>query len=135
MALDTSGYVTVRGPVPAGYRLIPHNDTVVVVDWASLPPFAQGYIEAFWEAVRELRRDAEDRVQMNLDDLGFRHLAPEALALILKDCAEAQRLWPNVTTTAAAGASLWHQRQMMALAEFGPVTPYLREDGKIAFRG
>jgi len=130
-ALDTSGFVDMRAYASHEKRIFPQTI------WSDLDPFTQGYIEAAWEAVRELRRDAEDRVQMNLEDLGFRHLAPEALALILKDCAAYCAL-PMRTGYAAGryhGRNFWDQRSRGLFCNIGigfpPLTPYLRADGKV----
>lgn len=140
--LDTSGVV--RVPIVAPNETVFHTDN----RWSDFDPFAQGYVVALFASAEHpndpykgsgprrpvLAGDAPTSSVIAWMPLGFSDLAPETVLAIVRDCAAAQRLWPHVTTTAAAGASLWTQRQAMVLAEFGPVTPYLGDDGKVYLR-
>lgn len=114
--LDTSGFVPKPGPDPMSW-MTPHH-----WGWNALDPFTQGYIEAlltaFWNTVLYATR---------IKPRGFRDLAPETLAAILKDCADP----PKFMTS---GAQLWEMRQLNNLARFPPLTPYLGVDGKVYLR-
>lgn len=119
---DTSGGVFVPFAKPEGEL----KGSLYV--WSDLDAFTQGYVEAAWSAVRDLRRDAEDRIQMNLGDLGFRHLSPEALAMILRDCEGARRA---LMANDGDGAWFWAFRQRNNSPVFPPLLVTLNDDGKV----
>ena len=126
--LDTSGEVglTIAQGIPA--------EIAGGHCWSDLSPFTQGYIEALWCAVVELRRDAEDRIQMNLDDLGFRHLAPETLERIIADCEARSSNMAAIFRDVEAGRKFWRDRQIDPdPGYFPPLTVQLGDDGKVRF--
>jgi len=133
---DTSGVVPWTAgngdPIPVGGHR-----------WEDLSPFVQGYVEALFESERPARRGLlADTTPADLRALGFSDLAPEALALILRDCASFENFATGLGMKklgAAEGGRFWHGRNDGSLgptfaAAFPPLTPYLAEDGKIHFR-
>lgn len=120
--LDTSGFVEGR---PEGVRTKRFY-------WTDLDPFAQGYVEAlltaFWNTVLYATR---------IKPRGFRDLAPETLAAILKDCAAQPGNDHLVCTTTRQhdnGVLFWRKRQRGEVEGFPPLTPYLGGDGKVYLR-
>lgn len=129
--LDTSGSV---GPI-SGDRWTPS-----FLHWTDLSPRAQGYVEAMFASLigpdgkALMPRDASRRgLLREARTVGFSDLAPEALALIRKDC-EASRDWyePHGDER-ARGALFWHDRQN-GHPGFPPLTVYLNDQGKVAIR-
>lgn len=126
--LDTSG--SVRADIPG---------LNCPVFWSDLTPFCQGYVEAMWQSVRELRRDAEDAKQINLDDLGFRHLAGDTLKRIVEDCGRFVTYSRDVCgvdgyeQSPSDGRWFWDARQRGEWSDKGyPVlTPFLSDEGLI----
>lgn len=124
--LDTSGYV---GPTD-----LPNGTQALAVTWSHLDPFGQGYIEALF-ATPEGTREGRGLAACGY---GFRHLAPETMAAILRDCANWKRDFgrsPNWDTR-HGGEMFWHDRQTSALfgRGYGPLTPYLGDDGRVYLR-
>lgn len=105
--------------------------------WSDLDPFTQGYVEAlFCEAVGSADFWANDAKAGYPDGVGFSDLAPEALALILKDCAAWRAEFSGDACERSAGREdmgreFWRIRQENKRRTFPPLTPYLREDGKV----
>lgn len=134
LALDTSGFV--NEPIADGIR-------TKRFWWHRLDPFTQGYTEASW---REWGRLHPGKVYGSLlRPFGFSDLAPETLAVILRDCA-AFRVENFTWTNAKAGRTFWDLRQegfperyFLSAARrtseaFPPLTPYLGDDGKVYLR-
>jgi hypothetical protein len=138
--LDTSGAV---GPlfyergeqrVP-GFNLADRQSSHVV--WPDLSPFAQGYVEAMFAAMR-----AWDGRPCTLPSpgggvaigLAFSDLAPETLAAILKDCEAGRNLSSGLVPTfrknKLGGAAFWRQREGYG---FPPLTPALNDAGRVVF--
>lgn len=165
--LDTSGMVIVPGDNGRGFAE-PH-----AIRWPDLDPFPKGCIEALFASLPTLCETCQGNGEVVTDwgtylkppegaeaDAGtatcaacdgqgrttyaFSDLAPEALALILKDCAarrnELQQLFAPLRygRTQTDGANFWVRRQSGLEPDFAgrfpPLTPYLREDGKVALR-
>ena len=68
---------------------------------------------------------------------GFSDLAPETLALILKDCASHPNAQPHKFPNdperqCRSGRNFWEDRQDGSWGStYPPLTPYLRDDGKV----
>lgn len=143
--LDTSGAVE----RPAGYTRWGVDRALT---WEDLSPFVQGYVEA---AIKSLGRVARcpvccstgtvvryKRPPMSItcgqcDGAGkefarFRFLAPETLALILKDCEAATE--GRLDGSAKHGCWLWQDRNNSVCRGFPPLTPTLADDGKVYLR-
>lgn len=127
--LDTSG----------GVFNVPDAGIAGEVWWPDLSPFAQGYVEAMLEGAADDL--ADERMALNpWDDarlsIGFSDLAPETLALILRDCeARYAELVPAMRRQRRNGREFYEQRQRGTWPErFPPPTPYLGEDGKVYLR-
>ena len=121
--LDTSGEIFL--PLDSE----PWRDPYDPVAWSDLDPFTQGYIEALIASVRGyhephyLKWDERTNAR-TARYLAFRDLAPEALAVILRDCATAQHDVPDERDV-EHGAFFWR-----SCANAG-TAPYLRDDGKV----
>lgn len=161
--LDTSGMVIVPGDNGRGFAE-PH-----AIRWPDLDPFPKGCIEALFASLPTLCETCQGNGEVVTDwgtylkppegaeaDAGtatcaacdgqgriaytFSDLAPEALALILKDCARAASAmgcreadgFPRTDTV--LGCLFWERRQSGKCPGFPPLTPHLREDGKVALR-
>jgi len=131
--LDTSGFVDMRDYASHEKRVFPQ------MIWSDLDPFTQGYIEALFASVfTPFEPQGENPFRLRDPKrwrfVGFSDLAPEALALILKDCAAI--LGSRGVTDGAniqTGRNTWNLRQRgyWASEGFPPLTPYLRDDGKV----
>lgn len=109
--------------------------------WPDLSPFAQGYIEAMpWEDLND--KEFEHRCNTvgqgaEYPELGFRDLASETLAAILRDCAAWLAKYPAgpeyANDAVNDGAYLWKDRQNGLYVEdaFPPLTLYLGDNGKV----
>ncbi|WP_332691688.1 hypothetical protein [Devosia sp.] len=125
--LDTSGAVEIPGSggqVRRGWL------------WSDLSPFAQGYVEA-------LLRDAPAvGPQSDLRFPGFSDLSPEAVAMILADCAHDEKVGrqlnlagnPEDRTSRKAGRGFWRERQTGNLFDAPPQTVFLTDDGKVKLK-
>jgi hypothetical protein len=138
--LDTSGAVLSRSDhVMSG--------GVLTTVWSDLSPFAQGYVEAMFAAL-DLTVDEMAKWLDGVDPYrlpSFSDLAPETLALILRDCAAYER-GPAMLPAdrAGGGATFWRDRQsgfylretagVPFCGAFPPLTPYLGDDGKVYLR-
>lgn len=141
--LDKSG-VVVLSPVDGG--------STAPVAWGNLSPFAQGYIEALFEAhsIQRYRSD-EDRIYSHG---GFDMLAPETLARIIADCERylGQTSITPERATAGDGRAFYVLRQsapaylngppmsqtmdgepVASAYYFPPLTVHLGDDGKVRF--
>jgi len=125
-ALDTSGRVA--GDI---------DGLAVWYEFEDLAPFAQGYVEAIFAG---LEHPGYIDVEPGNTDaghipVGFRHLAPEALAMILRDCEGLSGIYSD---TARGGALFWSDRlggHFLGLnpqTRFPPLRVYLNDDGKVA---
>lgn len=159
--LDTSGAVHLVWGVRIG-RTAYAGD----IRFRDLPAFVQGYIQAAfasWRVPMIARAFADDAPLLTADGerpggppvfdpaatppiraLGFRDLAPETLAAMLKDCEAmyARRDWwgddgelSAGQTDAEAGAEFWHDRQAERWPEsFPPVELYIDDAGQVRQR-
>lgn len=133
--LDTSGTITLAHPVYGGRY-----------SWPDLSPFEQGYVEAVFASSPSLDLEFAARCIENPErhfrHIGFSDLAPETLAAIRKDCAEAGRdhlivgngrYEPEVMRQ--IGRQFWSERQRGFLGgetpQFPPLTVTLGDDGKV----
>jgi hypothetical protein len=101
------------------------------IAWDDLSPFAQGCVEAMLRSLPAQYRTSEKAPEPKLRR--FRDLAPETLALILRDCEAYERRYPATrlrTDHRARGANYWRDRQK----GLKPLTPYLGDDGKVYLR-
>jgi hypothetical protein len=124
ITFDTSGAVTIIE------EFAPGCDHVKRVEWSDLSPFAQGYVEAMARV-----RAAEIAEVRPL--FAFSDLAPETLALILRDCESARLILGRRDSSTDAGKWLWITRNSnphMTTSGFPPLTPYLGDDGKVYLR-
>lgn len=121
--LDTSGAVMVE--------FAPGCDELKT--WDRLDPFTQGYVEAMFASLYEFKDHSDGQSSLVALGFAFSDLAPETLAAILKDCAEAQQspppwLWP------VTGENLWRLRNSaLNSARFPPLTLFLSPGGKVVF--
>jgi len=134
----------------SGAVALPHRNeadqTFVSTLWSDLSPFAQGYIEALLRDVRAAlhcgRLAGRDRIHYPAyHPRAFSDLAPEALVLILKDCAAFTTYAREVCAvdyerSKSDGEWFWHARQKLEWMDSGypRLAPYLREDGKVDLR-
>lgn len=129
--LDTSG--SVDHVVAPGC-----TETGLALEWADLSPFVQGYVEALladWRAA--LERGRRHPLPLGMVPR-FADLAPEALALILRDC----EAWSHQYTHPAfdpgprvRGQHFWRDRNRAPFfRDFPPLTPYLGDDGRVRLR-
>lgn len=120
--LDTSGYVE----HPRG------SDDVSAIYWSDLTPFAQGYVEALFASERPGYDDAGLGGHYVC---GFSDLSPEALALILRDCAafiETAHPPTSPDNDQRRGRAFWRLRQLNRYAGmWPPLTVSLDDDGKV----
>lgn len=122
--LDTSGAVWVDPIDAPGIGWL----------WSDLTPFQQGYVEAMKRARRIARPEYLSNRRL---DWRFSDLSPEALALILRDCAErlTQICWPDENTS-QDGRDFWESRQRgFLIPGFRPLTVSLDDDGKAHLSG
>lgn len=121
ITLDTSGYVEGR---PQGVRTKRWH-------WSDLTPFQQGYAAEVIKAAQ----DAHDREMMSdLDGpeyrLGFTSLSPAAIAMIIRDCEDANHTF-NGARDAGGGRAFWAWRKTGQSVAFPPVTITLSDDGNV----
>jgi hypothetical protein len=118
-ALDTTGSV-----------MLPRSPGSVIRNhlWSDLAPFTQGYVEALFASAFDGSLDPLAKFR------GFSDLAPETLALILRDC-EAKTAGSLDTPNGYEGGRFWQRRQAGEDAYFPPLTPYLGDDGKVHLSG
>lgn len=131
--LDASGFVR-----KVGHRNSRPQDLLA---WADLGAFTQGYVEGVkqWRRLLAYRIPPQERVEgegdLDFHDWTFSDLAPEALAMILRDCAAAQHPAPGVGRyTVEAGRRFWAARQAGQWKAFPPLAVYLGDDGKVRLR-
>jgi hypothetical protein len=135
---DTSSYVRM---VPSDVKSTPKD----YLRWPDLSPFEQGYVEAMFAEVHHNYHWATGDFGAP-DDYSagpaFRHLAPETLARIRKDCAaigpySASKFYAD---SQRQGAHFWFDRNHVAehgehyFAKLPPLAPYLGNDGKVYLR-
>lgn len=127
--LDTSGHVETDTTI--GGKLY------FVVRWSDLSPFTQGYIEALFQSVRVDALGATFAERPTLSPR-FSDLAPEALARIIADCEEYQRIHADLIGISRhpeglprLGRLFWIDRQNATVAPFPPLTVQLGDDGKV----
>ncbi len=100
--------------------------------FAELSPFAQGYVEAMFEALRDKHSfRTQPLVREAIAKYGFSDLAPETLAAILRDCEAIQA---DMDQDREQGFHAWRVRQAGRWPDFPPLTPYLSDDGKVRLR-
>lgn len=124
--LDTSGVVKVTRKTMFG-DTISHGAI-----WSDLSPFAQGYVEA---AVAGFHGWFDVGYKSKgFRPVGFSDLAPEALAMILRDCDRWIQLYPATGRGTANGARLWELRNLQLITpttDFPPLCVYLNDAGKV----
>lgn len=129
--LDTSGSISLPFPPPMrGFR---------VVTWEDLPnDFVRGFIRAMFASACVVPGIMQFESGGN-HAVGYSDLAPEALAMILRDCeAELAAIHPTVQecfgASAAMGASFFRIRQRgeQTHSRAEPLRISLNEDGKVA---
>lgn len=128
--LDTTGEVYMDTGPHRGQRFM----------WRNLSPFCQGYVEALlraldaqrWAAYRASCAASPGRHLPVPLHPAFHWLAPEALALILRDCEGIGfgrgRFYAD---TQRQGGHFWADRQRGGFVNFPPLTITLSDDGKV----
>ena len=123
---DTSGEVYIPDVI--------HELGSTRIRWEDLSPFAQGYVEALFAQL--VAESAEARWEL----VGFSDLAPEALAMVLRDCEVYERhhpMKPFAEYRRARGSAFWTERNSgkrtsdWAPVHFYPVAACLGDDGKV----
>lgn len=114
----------------------PDGDLIGYHHWSDLSPFAQGYVEALFAGgvIGLSERTPLLSAPAYLSGprpFAFSDLAPEALALILKDCEDARR---KLNANEVDGPWFWAWRQRNQSPVFPPLTVYLGDDGKVRLR-
>lgn len=126
--LDTSGRVLAAPNAP---------HAAPAYCWSDLNAFRQGYVGA---ALDEANATVwPDGRRIGALDLGFRHLAPETLAAMVKDCERMMGFYASKPSQ-GEGSLAWAYRQhgkflqFPLTADLKPVTLYLGDDGKVRQR-
>ena len=130
--LDTSGKIFL--PLDSE----PWRDPYDPVAWPDLDPFTQGYIEALLGALDDARPIAYrngawgSKAREVPIRPAFSWVSPEALAVTLRDCADARRRYMREDTT-KDGALFWSARTNGDCVPegFPPLAPYVRDDCKV----
>ena len=106
--------------------------------WEDFDPFTQGYVEALFESawpdlLQQLiakgmseAADHDDSVQPEFSDL-----SPEALAMILRDCAALSKYYAK---SVGGGSKAWSDRHSGEWPGFPPLTPHLSDCGRVHLR-
>lgn len=128
--LDTSGAVEIPTTVPWTPSHEAHAGPVRIVRWPDLDAFTQGYVEALLKNLIVDQQTNSRGETIHEQDAGFSDLSPEALAMILADCAAWHKSHPG-STRRAHGQRLWTERQLGTLDRFPPLTVSLGDDGKV----
>lgn len=125
--LDTSGFVWLQhGQLANTY-------------WEDLTPFQQGYVEALLASISELPSGINPPAG-EWRPFAFSDLAPEALAMILRDCERIHGRARGALTNGLArptdpGGAFWRLRQRGIYGDdFPPLTPSLSDDGRVHLR-
>jgi hypothetical protein len=126
---DIGGAVFLGAPEGYGYPGRPFR-------WTDLDAFTQGYVEQVLKTVwLSLDRATLDGMSLTGQCMAFSDLSPEALAAILRDCAEAQsKMGAAYGKHSSEGAAFWANRQTGWYASFPPLSAYLGDDGKVYLR-
>lgn len=145
------------GPCPGGAVTIDTSGAIQltntkwvhIVTWPDLSPFVQGYVEALMQCIEW--PDPSEGYGPSSSVVHFDWLAPEALALILRDCEALQAANRRVRggvdiSKREFGAALWATRSDKhtgrffhidtdeAAKAFPRLTPHLSDDGKLHLR-
>lgn len=134
MSFDRSGVVRLPQTVP------PTGTWSRARTWEDLTPFAQGYVEALFTSLR--KGDIGHWPDALARKIGFKDLAPEALAMILRDCknAEGWLCQGNMAARgliASEGGRFWSERQRgewmdkPEYVRYAPLRIYLNDAGKV----
>jgi len=101
--------------------------------WSDLLPIEQGHILALFNGA--LRADVGDGAVQMTEPLGFRHLAPETLDQLRKECEMAVDLYEHSADSADAGWMFFRERQegLYHEDEIRPVVAYVK-GGKLYLR-
>lgn len=105
--------------------------------WSDLSPFVQGYVEALLGSFCEELDDYSDQGGCSRRFFGFSDLAPETLARIIEDCAEA--CFRFTKQDGQAGKWFWLKRQRgdfepPMCGGFPSLTVHLDDNGKVRFQ-
>lgn len=130
-SFDTSGFVEAPSAAFPG--------KMAFWQWSDLSPFAQGFVEGLFADPRLSKSQSEADGRITRVPPSFSDLSPDALALILRDCAS----FVNIATGlgikelgSTQGRYFWAGRQNGTLqhawaAAFPPLRPFLNDEGKI----
>lgn len=126
--LDTSGAV-IGVDYQGRVRMDPAEQHWPEIYWSDLSPFAQGCVEAIFAGLEHPGYiDVEPgNTDVGHIPVGFRHLAPEALAMILRDTALAD----HDQSSRDYGRLAWADRQNGSDPHFPPLRVYLNDAGKV----
>lgn len=100
--------------------------------FGELTPFAQGYIEGLFAS-----GPVSDRERLSFVEhgYGFKHLHPEALALVISDCDALTEDYPGIRVAREAGRDFWLARNHPeGLPRWEPLHPFLSDDGRVCLR-
>jgi hypothetical protein len=120
----------------------PH-DPYEGVTWEDLDPFTQGYVEAMFQTDLHPPSSAVwGRKHYLWLYATYRDLAPETLAMVLRDCEAKVQAMVNCGAsrthedTRDNGQRFWSARQRGNFDGHGfpPFTPYVADDGKVRLR-
>lgn len=121
--IDTSGWVFYWPLIEDG------EESYLVRWWGDLALLAQGYTEAL---LRDLNTYLDTHPGPRRT-VGYRHLAPECLAMIVADCKRLADEF-RIPNHPSCGRDIWESRSRGMMTSFHPVTSCLDDDDMVRLR-